>query len=601
MSTNLTTLIMKILFLIAALLLFYNNAPSQQFMRITDMSNPVVSDPVPSGTYHGAAWIDFDNDGLLDLFAARIGLYKNLGNGNFTKITTAVFPPEAQGTTWADFDNDGLIDCYVVSTSAPKSFLYKNSGNGIFTKINSGVIGDSSFNTGWGCAFGDYDNNGYVDLVIAAATPFGIVNHPSRFYKNNSGVFERLSSFEFTNVSAAYTIPSFEDFDLDGDVDLFIGSGPANNIGARDYLYYNTLFPGGTANFSRIDTGILGTDIVDGQNWNWIDIDNDGDLDGFLTNYSAGIRNRLYLNKGNGYYTKATQSEVGTIVTETSPYLSNNWGDFDNDGDLDVFLTTDGGVQNKYFVNNGNGFFTRDDGAGLNGGFVSTYGATVGDYDNDGDLDIFTHGTLASKNLYKNTIINSNKWINLKCIGVTSNKSAIGTRVRVKVNLNGTGKWLTRTINSQNGFNSMNMLNVHFGIGISNVIDSMEIYWTSGLKQTFINITPDKFYTITEGQNPVVNIKSQGELIPHEFELHQNYPNPFNPVTNISFHINFKSQVQLVIYDVTGKLIDTPVNSVLSPGLYSVNWEAKNLPTGTYLYSLNTDNYSETKKMLLIK
>jgi len=413
MSANLTNIIMKILFIILAILLFCENSRSQQFMRITDMSNPIISDPVPSGTYHGASWVDFDNDGLLDLFAARMGLYKNLGNGNFVKLTTVVFPPEAQGNTWADIDNDGLIDCFVVSTSANKSFLFKNTGNGNFLKITSGVIGDSAFNTGWGCAFGDYDNNGFVDLIIAAATPFGIVNHPSVFYKNSIGNFERVSSFEFTNVSAAYTIPTFEDFDLDGDADLFIGSGPANNIGARDYLYYNTLFPSGTANYSRIDTGILGTDIVDGQNWNWVDIDNDGDLDGFLTNYSTGIRNRLYIYHGNrlyiyhgnGYYTKASASEVGTIVSETSPYLSNNWGDFDNDGDLDVFITTDGGVQNKYFVNDGSGFFTKDDAAGLNGGFISTYGATVGDYDNDGDLDIFTHGNLASKNLYKMEIL----------------------------------------------------------------------------------------------------------------------------------------------------------------------------------------------------
>jgi len=173
--------------------------------------------------------------------------------------------------------------------------------------------------------------------------------------------------------------------------------------------------------------------------------------------------------------------------------------------------------------------------------------------------------------------------------------------VRVKINLSGSPKWLTRTINSQNGFNSMNMLNVHFGLGNANIIDSLEIYWQSGLKQTFTNITPDKFYTITEGQSPVVNIKSQGSNVPNNFELFQNFPNPFNPKTKISFQINKNSVISLEIFDSMGRKIETLLKSDLAYGFYEVSWDAEKYPSGVYYYSIRSEDFSQTNKMVLVK
>lgn len=125
--------------------------------------------------------------------------------------------------------------------------------------------------------------------------------------------------------------------------DLFIGSGPAGTL-ARDYNYRNLLVETSVPYLSRLDTGILGTDLVDGQNYSFIDYDNDGDLDAYLTNYRSGTPNHLYRNEGNGFYRKMTAAEAGVLVSDMASSLANVWADFDNDGDLDCYVTNDGSV-----------------------------------------------------------------------------------------------------------------------------------------------------------------------------------------------------------------------------------------------------------------
>ena len=129
--------------------------------------------------------MDIDNDERLDLYISRIDIFKNLGSGNFTKITNSIpLQGPVIGNSWADYDNDGFIDVFVNTTvqATPTSHLYKNNGDGTFTKITTGVIADSAANTGWGCSWGDYNNDGWPDLVIAAAFGFGSVTHTNRFF-----------------------------------------------------------------------------------------------------------------------------------------------------------------------------------------------------------------------------------------------------------------------------------------------------------------------------------------------------------------------------------------------------------------------------------
>lgn len=592
------------------------NIYSQVFTKITDMSNPIVAE-VPAGNYIGTSWVDVDNDERLDLYFSRKDIFRNLGSGNFVKVEGSMpLQGGVLGNSWADIDNDGDIDCFVVSTfqGMPTSHLFLNDGTGMMQRVTTGVIGDSAANTGWGCAWGDFNNDGLADLVIAAAFGFGNVNHTNRLFINNGiGTFTRIDSTAVTSVTAPFTIPVWSDYDMDGDIDLFIGSGPASGIPARDFIFRNFRNEYSQPFYlQRIDTGIIGTDLVDGQNWNWIDYDNDGDLDAFLTNYSTNVLNRLYRCEGPHYYVKMTAAQVGTIVSDPGSYLANLWTDFDNDGDLDCFLTRDSQTP-LYYTNNGNGTFTRKDSLAFSFTGGSTYGATAGDYDNDGDVDLFVLGNVNTKGLYRNDIPATNKWINIKCTGSApagnfSNRSAIGTIIRLKANINGNPVWQIREISAQNSFNSMNMLNVHFGLGNASVIDSIIIKWPRGLVQTYTNIAVNKFYKAIEGQGlneVVIGIKSISSEVPGKFSLKQNYPNPFNPSTKIKFNIPLLNGqavlTELAVYDLLGRETAVLVNEQLQSGSYEVDFNAAAYSSGVYFYTLRAGTYSETRKMLLIK
>ncbi|MEO8665557.1 MAG: VCBS repeat-containing protein [Ignavibacteria bacterium] len=214
----------KKLIIIIAAFIFNANLPAQNFVKITDTNNPIVTD-VFSGNYFGSSWIDFNNDRLLDLYVNRKAIYKNLGGGNFVQLESIMgVQAPTLSNTWSDFNNDGFIDGYVTSTGGPNSFLFKNNGGSALIRITSGEIGDSAYNTGWGCAMADYDNDGYTDLVIVAANNFGTVNHPNRLYHNNGDeTFTRINFPGLTDTLAPFTIPTWTDYDQDGDMDLFIG------------------------------------------------------------------------------------------------------------------------------------------------------------------------------------------------------------------------------------------------------------------------------------------------------------------------------------------------------------------------------------------
>ncbi|MEJ2105638.1 MAG: CRTAC1 family protein [Ignavibacteriaceae bacterium] len=403
----------------------------------------------------------------LDLYTTKSFLFRNIGNGNFEQVTDFHQLSAGQlgnGTSWADFDNDGDVDLFL---SGRPSLVYKNDGNGNLEAITESPIGIEDDNRGWTGAWADYDNDGFVDLLIVHPNGFlGSPGIPCRFFRNNGdGRFTKIDSFDFTTNLEPYTVGTWSDYDLDGDIDLFIGSGPVNHS-ARDFLYKNTLMQSGTPDLIRINTDPIGTDMQNGQTWNWIDYDNDGDLDAMLTNYGV-VPNRFYQNN-NGSYQSLTNS-----LTVTGTYLGNSWEDIDNDGDLDVILTSEGSAQ--VFINDGNGNFTLE----------STYSgaarsSSLADYDNDGDIDMFVSGTGNVRGLYKNVSSNGNNWVMFDLKGTISNESAIGAKVRLKANINGNDVWQFREVSAQNNFNGMNSLRVHFGLGNASVIDSVIIDYPSG-------------------------------------------------------------------------------------------------------------------------
>lgn len=485
-------------------------AGAQVFTRLTtanDPANPIVLAPgADANAYSGASWIDYDQDGWPDLFVNRRGLYRNLGGGQFTRLATG--PSDdgpTRGNSWADVDGDGDMDVFVTGGSGDidrndkGSFLFRNDA-GVFVKDFRGTMVDSLGNSGWGCAFADYDLDGDPDLVIASAYLFTGYTLNRLLRNNGDGSLDRDTSTDVTATLDSYTIPTWSDFDQDGDSDLSIGAGPANGGVDVDSFFLNQTREGGTPRLLRLPQTPPADRARDGQVWNWVDIDNDGDLDVYITNYGAAgpLANELYRHEG-GAFVPLTAAQAGPIVTDRARSLASVWGDFDNDGDLDCLVTNDATAANRFYVNDGAGNFSA-----LTLGPLTTeagphYGACAGDYDRDGDLDLFVNGTGARAGLYRNDTASGAHWAEFSLRGVTSNRAAIGARVRVLATLGGAPRWQLREVSAQNSFNGQNDLTAHFGLGDATVIDSLVIDWPSGLSERAAGLTVDSVREVIEG------------------------------------------------------------------------------------------------------
>lgn len=484
--------------LLTALLAMTAGAQTFTFTKVTDASNPIVTlGPAAPGSFIGASWVDSDLDGDLDLFIVQKGLFRNDGAGAFTHLPGAITNQGlATGVTWADVDNDGDLDAYVAGGAPNGSSLHLNQGGNSFARVLGGAIGDTVTNLGWAAAFGDHDGDGRVDLVLAAPVGFNGITGPNRFFRGGpGGAFASDDTSVVATGTAFYTVPTWADMDGDGDLDLAIGSGPGGAGLAPDNLYRNRREskPGW---FQRWLDAPLGTDLHDGQVYHWVDYDNDGDLDAFLTNF-GGNANDLYRNDGGGTFVRLTGAEAGPIVTQVGPSLSAAWEDFDNDGDLDCFVTQAQGFAGLFYRNDGALPFVAVSVTGLTSA-ATRWGTTTGDWDRDGRVDLYVTGTTAGAGLYRNETASGNRWIRFQLSGVTSNRSAIGALVRVRAVIGGTPRWQVRQISSQNAFDGMNALEAHFGLGDATVADSVIVEWPSGQRDVHTGLPAGAQHLLVE-------------------------------------------------------------------------------------------------------
>ena len=573
--------------------------------KITDPLN-AVSQYTTIFPYAGASFIDINNDNLADIHAAPQALFLNQGNGRFIRISNLNFTPlvGVTGSSWADIDNDGDNDCAV---SCTPSRIFINNGSGIFSNGSPFLPGISVYGS-WACAWGDYNEDRMPDIFLTHAEGFhpGSNTEACRFYYQNDTVlntFSQVSGYTFLQDFSSYTNPYWSDYDLDGDMDLFIASGPVDGIGAKDPCFKNMKIETGIDTLYAMTTELFAQQLQDGQCYNFIDHDNDGDLDLCITNYFS-IPTRFYRNDS-GTYTL-----LNTPFSTATTNIANCWGDYDNDGDLDVIITNDN-APTRYYRNDAGSFVY------LSGGLTTptaTNGAVNGDYDNDGDLDVFfnglgNNGNNTSVGLYKNeTVAGNRNWVNLKLNGTFSNRSALGAIIRIKSTINGVPVWQMREVNAQNSFQGQNDLRVHFGLGNAQQIDSITIQWPKGLTEVFTTKAANKFYNVTEGQGIseiIIGISQINTNIPERTVLNQNYPNPFNPVTKIRFsvsNLNAKNEIsEISVFDILGKKIATLFKGKLNPGNYEVEWNAEKYTSGVYFCRLTSGDFSETRKMLLIK
>ena len=541
----------------------------------TKINSTVLSQISPDNIiYRGAAWVDINNDGKIDLFVAPSFLFKNLGNGNFERMTTTIGASnvqEAVGTTWADIDNDGNIDCFI---AGEPSATYLNNGQGSFNRLTTGEL-DTYNKPAWGAAWADYNNDGRLDLISVYPKNFlSPPNLPCYLFKNTGGLtYRSINGYAFTDAVDFYTVPYWSDYDLDGDLDLFIASGPGGSFAAKDYHYKNLLKETGRDTFERITNTKFSKDLHDGQCYNFIDYDNDGDLDLCLTNYAAAFT-KLYKNT-NGVY-----DTVATPFSRKRTSLSNVWGDFDNDGDLDVLIANDNALPVMYHSNEGNDLFTA---TSFGNTMVGGNCITACDYDNDGDLDIFVQGIPPVRGLYQNNNLASGRsWALFTCVGTASNKSAIGTKVRIKATIYGKTFWQYRDISAQNTFQGQSDLRAHFGLGDAAKIDSVMVDWSLGRHEVFTNLNANQLYRIIEGQGiSNINPTSESESTPLSIS-----PNPVRKLLKINGLDNAEIINSIEIIDVSGKVVLNK-NSIINKS-ESIEIDVSSLSNGLYIVRAKT-------------
>jgi hypothetical protein len=482
--------------------------------------------------------------------------------------------------------------------------LFENSGNGTFAQILSGpVVNDHGYSET--CSWGDYDNDGYVDLYVSNSGAPSVGGPKVNFlYRNNHDrTFTKITVGEIVTDAFYSRGASWVDYDNDGDIDMFV----VNERGQHENLYRNMLKESGIPTFSRITTGQIVNDGGNTMSASWGDADNDGDLDVVMTNgWPAGSVNSFYLNNGDRTFTKVLND---TIVKSVGYHMGSAWGDFDNDGDLDLFVTTaygpsasKNGVFKNMLIETGILSFQRIGTGDIASDVGWSYGCAWGDYDRDGDIDLFVAKTFNENEnnaLYRNDNVNGNHWLEVRCVGVTSNRSGVGTKIRIKATINGQQRWELREVDGQSGYCGQN-LDEHFGLGNAAIIDSMKIEWPNGQIDAYSNIGVDRVVVAHEDSS-LTRVHEKHESIPTGFELFQNYPNPFNPRTNIGFRIEETGWVTLKVFDVLGREIVTMKDEIVLAGNHIVPFDGSSLSTGLYVYRIVSGTSTDSKRMFLIK
>ncbi|GJM34216.1 MAG: hypothetical protein DHS20C18_32170 [Saprospiraceae bacterium] len=558
----------------------------------------------------GSSWADYNEDGFVDLLImGGIGdnqLYQNNGNGNFTLNNGIVSNDggNSSAAVWGDYDNDGDLDLYV-SNNPPAAeppeanFLYQNSGapDFTFTKItDEGPVTDVNYT--WSSTWVDYDNDGDLDLHVPENRHLGL-----DYFYENSGTPDANGRY-FTAITPAFVTPNVEssgvaswmDYDNDGDQDLFlIKSGRTLPAGGEDNrMYHNTLSETGILDFQRIVTAEMVTHFDLDFQASWGDYDNDGDMDVYLGNFDAA--NYLYQNQGDSLFTRITE---GDAVTESAPTLGSTWGDFDNDGDLDLYATSPGQVS-RYYQNDGTGNLSSQGVAVVGPPAVnisSCQSASSADFNNDGYLDIFVgnaafNGQVLPDFLYRNNG-GDDGYLILTCRGTTSNRAGIGTKIRLKANINGQDVWQMRVVSGgPTGDRAQNSLRAHFGLGDATIIDSLVIQWTSGQQDVYTQIHTHQICTVTEGQGSDCLSLVSSTTLPDFITSFVVAPNPLQDDTlAIQYQVAAVNHLTFLLFDVNGQLVRQEKTS--NTGYLEMNVSA--LPAGNYFIQLKTEKGRVTR------
>jgi hypothetical protein len=484
-----------------------NSLLAQVFTEVSLSQGIVFS--YAGGEYGGGvSFVDFNKDGWDDLSFCQNGtsapFYTNnqgdFGNAEFFFSNFG----ELKQILWVDYDNDNDLDIFATRMWDVSS-LYENDGNMNFTDvtIESGIYSSEEFMT-FGASFGDYDRDGDLDLYLTNYNGPGF-NYPTitnYLYQNNGdGTFSDVTAFAGVSNGSCY---SFNGLWLDYNKDFWPDLLVINDRTSCDnYLYHNN--GDGTFTDVSIQSGI-GNNFIFSMNNVGDDYDNDGDLDVYVTNNPSG--NLLYKNNGNGTFTEsATQAGVKVFDHTWAAHFF----DYDNDSHQDLHVSCSpfwgNPGQNKFFKNNGDGTFTNHIAqAGFTGDVGFSHSSAIGDINNDGHFDIvIVKDSPTLSRLYQGPTT-SNHWLKVKPEGIVSNKDGVGTWIECYV----ADKQYVRYTYCGEGYMSQNSQSEIFGLGEYAMIDSLVARWTSGIVDTWYNVQADQYLTLVEGSSLAASINSNG-------------------------------------------------------------------------------------------
>jgi len=490
-----------------------------------------------------------------------------------------------------DMNGDGLDDLVSIQSSNINLLIQSEGG---FDEINISTD-QADYTPSWSMAAGDFDRNGYNDLLYGGGSgvTFMKANNDGTSYSEISG-----NEYVFSQRS------NFVDINNDGHLDAFV----CHDV--QPTVYYindgngNLQFFQGP-NQDGVPSGIGGVEYElaaypgpqEGGNYGsvWIDFDNDRDIDLFIAKCRGGDiqwkYNELWRNNGDGTFSNIADitgwynsfypdggHDNSSNLGDPVQTWSSAWGDFDNDGNMDVYVGASAGGDggHKLMQNNGDGTFTdRTDGAGVEN---APYGIEndSGDFNNDGYIDIFSNGSILlnngdftftiyeggvpgpgaigdanndgfldvfnGSNLYQNNS-NGNNWLKVVTIGTTSNINGIGARIEISSASIGTQ---IRDVRSGTGFRYMGSLNTYFGLGEDTNITTLTIYWPSGTVDTFNNVNVNEPLVVTEGQTLGTEISTLDQI--------SVFPNPASEFVVIKSDYNLQDAI-ISLFDLNGKRV----------------------------------------------
>ncbi|GJM33379.1 MAG: hypothetical protein DHS20C18_23800 [Saprospiraceae bacterium] len=563
--------------------------------------------PVEYRVSGGFALGDYNNDGFIDLFLERGDtslnlLFQNLGNGQFRECTAEsgliLDNYSGCGPLFLDYNGDAYLDLIIGSIDESGALrLFENTGDGKF-KETTDECGISLEANTYSISAGDFNRDGNLDLFLSH---WQAVNRDNHIWKNTGNhsfvnVDEDLNFYNpFGSIDYTFT-GNFTDINNDNFQDLVITSDFGTSqiwINQEGNRYVHI------TDAAITDENGMGSAIGDYNNDGFLDwfVSSIYDDDGITEGNWGTTGNRLYKNLGDNHFED---------VTEVANVRNGGWGwgasfaDFNNDGHLDI-MQTNGWPQGsdqfyfdptRLYISNGDDTFTESANTSSLIDTSQGRGLACFDFDRDGDLDVFISNYRGFPKLWRNDSKNENNYITLKLQNKQRNKFGVGAKIHLYTG----SKVQMREIRCGNNYVSQNPLEAHFGLGLSNIIDSIVVTWPNGSDQRLFNVGVNQFLTIS-------NITPENNLLQSAIQI---IPNPFIQYVDLLIPTENLAAPELDIYTVQGIHVKNIKTYSVLDGMTYFSWNGTNqqgvqMPGGAYVAKFSSMGSSQSESAIIIK